>query len=84
MGDSSNFAAWKIRLKIITDRNDVLEYIQGNVPEPLDNAFAATNNKYNKGELKTKKIIADSLQDSLLAYIGNLMKSKDMYDKSTI
>jgi len=34
LGDSSNFVAWKIRLEIIADNNDVLEYIQGKVYEP--------------------------------------------------
>jgi len=29
LGDSSNFVAWKIRLEIIANNNDVLEYIQG-------------------------------------------------------
>ena len=33
---SSNFFAWKIRLEIMVDNNDALEYIQGNVPEPLE------------------------------------------------
>lgn len=29
LGDSSNFAAWKIRLEIIAKDNDAWEYIQG-------------------------------------------------------
>jgi len=29
LGDSSNFAAWKIRLEIVVDDNNVWEYIQG-------------------------------------------------------
>lgn len=81
MGDSSNFAAWKAGLKIIADNNDVLEYIQGKVPEPPENAFVTAKNKYKKGELKAKQIIVDGLQDNLLAYVGNLRKSKDMYYK---
>ena len=81
LGDSFNFAAWKIRLEIISDDNDVLEYIQGKVPEPLENALVAAKNKYKKGELKAKKIITNGLQDHLLAYVGNMKKSKDMYDK---
>lgn len=58
LGDSSNFATWKIRLQIIADDNDVWEYIQGKVLEPLENAPTAAKNKYKKGELKAKKIIA--------------------------
>jgi len=50
-------------LEIIADDNDVWEYIQGKVLEPSKNAPIATKNKYKKGELKAKKIIADGLQD---------------------
>jgi len=51
-GNSYNFATWKIKLEITTDKNDVWEYIQGKVPEPLENASTAAKNKYKKGELK--------------------------------
>ena len=81
LGDSSNFLAWKIRLEIIVDNNDILEYIQGKVLEPLEKYSACAKKKYKKGELKSNKIIVDDLQDHLLAYVGNLKKSKDMYDK---
>jgi len=81
LGDSSNFAAWKVRLEIIADNNDVLDSIQGRVLAPPENASIAIKNKHKKGELKAKQIIADGLQDNLLAYVGNLRKSKDMYDK---
>ena len=81
MGDASNFGAWKVKLEIIADNNDVLEYIQGRMPEPPENASASLKNRYKKGESKAKKIITDGLQDHLLAYVGNLRKSKDMYDK---
>ena len=51
------------------------------MPEPPKNAFASLKNRYKKGESKAKKIIADGFQDHLLAYVGNLRKSKDVYDK---
>ena len=34
LGDSSNIVSCKIRLEIIVDNNDALEYIQGMVPKP--------------------------------------------------
>lgn len=43
-------------MEIIVDNNDVLEFIQGRVPEPPENASAAVKNKHKKGELKTKKL----------------------------
>lgn len=81
LGDSSNFVACKVRLEIIADNSDVLDYIQVKVPKPPENASAAAKNKHKKGELKQKKIIADGLQDNLLTYVGNLSRSKHMYDK---
>jgi len=81
LGNSSNFTAWKVKLEIIADNKDVLDYIQGKVPKPPKNSSDVVKNKHKKGELKAKKIIVDGLQDNLLAYVGNLRKSKDMYDK---
>ena len=81
LGDASNFVAWKVKLEIITDNNDVLEYIQGRIPKPLENASASLKNRYKKDDSKAKQILADGLQDNLLAYVGNLRRSKDMYDK---
>jgi len=81
LGDSSNFFASNIKLEIIVDNNDVLEYIKIKLHEPPKNASIAAKKKHKKGELKAKKIIADRLQDNLLAYVANLRKSKDMYDK---
>ena len=48
-------------MEIIVDNNDVLDYIQGRVLEPPENASAAAKNKHKKGELKAKKIIVDGL-----------------------
>ena len=80
MGDASNFATCKVRFEIRADNNGVLEYIQGRMLELPKNASACLNNRYKKGESKEKKIIVDGLQDHLLAYVGNLIKYKDMYD----
>ena len=80
LGDSSNFFSWKIRLEIIADSNDVLEFVQGKIPESLENASVAAKNNHKKCELKENQIIDDGLQDNLLAYVGNLRKFKDMYD----
>lgn len=81
LGDVSNFATWKVRLEIIADNNDLLKYIQGRMPEHPENASAPLKNRYKKVESKAKQIIVDGLQDHLLAYVENLRKSKDMYDK---
>lgn len=63
------------------DENDVLEYMEGKVHEPPENAFVYLKSKYNKGEIKSKKIIIDSLLDHLIIYISKLNNSKEIYDK---
>ena len=81
LGDTSNFVAQKVRLEIIADENNVFEYIQGKMLEPSKYAFVVIKKRYKKGESKVKQILAYVLQDHLLAYVGNLKKYKDMYDK---
>jgi len=56
LGDSSNFATWKVRLEIVADNNDVLDYIKGKVPAPPENASKSFKKKHKKGELKQSKL----------------------------
>ena len=49
--------------------------------EPPSNALAAAKTKYKKGEVKAKKIIIDSIQKHLVAYISDIGTSKEMYEK---
>ena len=44
-------------------------FVKGKIPEPPSNAPAATKNKYTKGEVKAKKIIRDSIDKHLVAYL---------------
>lgn len=74
LSESSNFSTWEIRLEVILDDNDVLEYLQGKVPEPLSNASTDIKSKYKNGELKERNIFIDGLQDHFLVYVGNLKK----------
>lgn len=49
--------------------------------EPPSNAPTAANSKSRKGEVKTKKILVDSIHKHLVAYIFDLGTSKEIYDK---
>jgi DNA-binding protein Fis len=55
--------------------------VKGKIPEPPSNAPAATKTKYNKAEVKAKKIIRDSIDKHLVAYISELNTSKEIYDR---
>ena len=45
LGDASNFVAWKFRLEIIAENNDVLEYVQWWIPEPPENGSDSIKNR---------------------------------------
>eukprot|EP00253_Pinus_taeda_P026306 PITA_26306 len=68
-------------LDLTLEHHEVLDYVQGKVVEPLSNAPAAAKMKYRKGEIKAKKILVDSIQNHLVAYISDLGTSKEIYDK---
>jgi len=59
-------------LDLTLEEQEVLDYAKGKIPEPPSNALAATKNKYNKAEVKAKKIIRDSIDKHLVAYISDL------------
>lgn len=79
--DKSNYHAWKMSLDLTLEENDDMDYVKGRVVEPPSNVPVATKTKYKKCEVKAKKIIVDSIQKPLVAYISDLETSKDMYDK---
>lgn len=81
LADSSGFATWKTMTNVALDEYDVLEYVEGKISPPPENAPQAAKSKYKKGEIKAKKFIIDSLRDHLLVYISFLNASKEMYNK---
>lgn len=58
-----------------------MDYVRAKVVEPPSNAPVAAKTKYQKGEIRAKKKIIDSIQNNLVAYISNLGTSKEIYDK---
>jgi len=59
----------------------VLDHARGNIVEPPSNASVVAWNKWKNGEIKTKKIIWDSIDKHLVAYISDLKTSKEIYDR---
>jgi hypothetical protein len=45
LADVDNFGAWKYRIALILEENDLARFIKENVPEPVD---ATTKAKYQK------------------------------------
>jgi len=75
------YHGWKMSIDLTLEDQGVLNHVRGNIVEPSSNASAAAWNKWNNGEVKTKKIIQDSIDKRLVAYISDLDTSKEIYDR---
>jgi hypothetical protein len=51
-----NFRAWKYKIGLILEENDLAKFIKENVSEPEEDA---AKEKYKKDMIKAKRIIAD-------------------------
>jgi hypothetical protein len=65
-----NFRAWKYRIALILDENDLSRFIKENVPKTID---ATAKAKHQKDIVRAKRIIADSIKDA----------PKEMFDALT-
>ena len=72
-----NFRAWKYRIMLILQENDVDEFFKSEVPEPEGEEVKA---KYKKDMIKAKRITADSIKDHLNPHVSPLQTPKNMYD----
>ena len=75
-----NFHAWKYRIAFILEENDLARFIKENVPEPAD---ATAKAKYQKDMVRTKRIIADTIKDHLIAQVTSKNTPKEMFDALT-
>jgi hypothetical protein len=75
-----NFRAWKYRIALILEENDLAKFIKENVPEPEEDATKA---KYQKDMVRAKRIIADSIKDHLIPQVASKNTPKEMFDALT-
>ena len=68
-------------LDLTLEEMEVMDYVHGKIPEPPSNASAAVKTKYNRAEVKAKKIIRDSIDKHLVDYNSELKTSKEIYDR---
>eukprot|EP00253_Pinus_taeda_P020443 PITA_20443 len=79
--EKSDYHGWKMSLDLTLEDQGVLDHVRGNIVEPPSNAPTAARNKRKTGEVKAKKIIWDSIEKCLVAYISDLKNSKEIYDR---
>jgi hypothetical protein len=74
------FRAWKYRIGLILEENDLARFVKEEVPEPTD---AAEKAKHQKDTIRAKRIIADSIKDHLIHYVSSKKTLKEMFDALT-
>ena len=79
--EKADYHRWKMSIDLTLEDQGVLDHVRGNIVEPSSNASAVAWNKWKNGEVKTKKIIRDSIDKRLVAYISDLDTSKEIYDR---
>lgn len=77
---TANFLAWKNRTGLLLKENELLDYIKGSVSVPAKEQTQALA-KYNKDEIRTQRILIESIKDALIPYVSKLEISKEIYDK---
>jgi hypothetical protein len=74
---ADNFQAWKYRVMLILEENDLEGFIEEEVAEPEGDEAKA---KHKKNLVKAKRIIADSIKDHLIPHVSSLKTPKQMFD----
>ena len=70
-----NFWAWKYRISLVLEENELDSYISGEVPVPEgDEVKALHKNKL----VMADRIIADSIKDHLIPQVSSLKTNKSL------
>ena len=72
-----NFQAWKYRIGLILQENDLDKYIKEEFPEPEE---TEAKEKNKKDMIRAQRIIADSIKDHLISQVSSKKTPKEMYD----
>lgn len=75
-----NFRAWKYRVMLLLEENDLEKFVNEEVAEP-EGDEAKVN--FKKNMIKVKRIIADSIKDHLIPHVSSLDTPKEMFEALT-
>ena len=74
---ADNFWAWKYRVMLILEENDLEGFTEEDIPKPKEDEVKA---KHKKSLVKAKRTIADSIKDHLIPHVSSLKTPKQMFD----
>jgi hypothetical protein len=72
-----NFRAWKYRVMLVLEENDLENLVKEEVPKPEGDEAKA---KHNKDMVREKRIIVDSIKEHLIPHVSSLTTPKQMFD----
>ena len=80
LGGANKFRAWKYKISLIREENDLDQYISKKVPKQEgDEAKAIHKNNL----ANSKRIIEDYINDHLIPHVSSLNKLKEVFDALT-
>ena len=74
---ASNFNVWKLRVMNILQELELDQFVTTVMEEPTNNAGRAA---FRRNQAKAKRVIFDSMKDSIMLVLTSLMTAKDCYD----
>ena len=74
---STNFNSWKARLIVILDENDLDDIVLNVTEEPTTNAGRLA---YKRKQGKARRIIYDSVKETVMPNITTLKTAKECFD----
>ena len=72
-----NFRAWKNRIMLILEENDLEGFIKEEVAEPREDE---AKDKHKKDMIKDKTILAEYIKDNLISQLSPRRTPKEMFD----
>ena len=72
-----NFRAWKYRIMLILQENDLEKFVKEGVKEPEEEE---SKSKHKKDMIIAKRIIAESIKDNLIPQVSSRETPKEMFD----
>ena len=75
-----NFRAWKYRVMLILEENNLEKFVKEEVAEPEGDKAKAN---FKKNMIRAKRIIANSIKDHLIPHVSSLDTPKQMFEALT-
>ena len=80
LGGDDNFWAWKYRISLILEENDLDRFIIGDVPEPEGDE---AKDAHKRSMAKDKRVIAEFIKEHLIPHVYAFKTLKEIYDSLT-